>query len=98
MATAKGVQTNTWPKMMVNNDNGMPTDNNTTSNAMAMMISGKTIGSMIKPIKGAAALNWYRVLARAASVPKIVDNTAVAPATNSEFFSAFAKTASFQTL
>jgi 2-oxoglutarate dehydrogenase complex dehydrogenase (E1) component-like enzyme len=53
IATAKGVQISTWPRMTGEQDSGTFSDSSTTRSAIATIISGRTRGSMISPMIGA---------------------------------------------
>ena len=74
--------------MTVSSDNSIPAPRSTTSNEIAMMISGRISGAMIRPLAMPLPANLCRVMARAAHMPRIVLNKAALMPTSSEFHAA----------
>ena len=75
-----GVQIKICPKIIVNKDRSNPSCMITTKSDTPIMISGSTMGSMMKPMMERRAGKAKRVEARAARTPKIVETTAVVTA------------------
>ena len=75
-----GVQIRIWPKIIVKSDSSNPSCTITTNKDTPIMISGSTMGSMMKPMMERLAGKAKRVEARAARTPKAVENIAVVTA------------------
>ena len=87
----KGIINNVWPRTTLQRFSGNPSWISTIKRETPTIISGRTRGAKINVSETCFPGNWYRLVERDASVPRIVAKILDDVATISEFLKASCK-------